>query len=96
MRQLDNYILEKLHINKDYKIDKYKPGDYLYAVYTYSNLSSVSYVPKDSFKSVEEFEEYLRNRHKDIKYLQIFLTPEAAREYETNVLPKLMKNEKNK
>lgn len=30
MRNIDNYILEKLHIGKDYKTSKYKVGDILY------------------------------------------------------------------
>ena len=102
MKDINNYILEKLHINKEYKepATKIKEGDYAYAVYVtgYTSNPDVHYVPSTQFKTIEEYEKYLLDRYEkdNIRYLQIFLSGKEAQNYEIKELPKLLKDEKDK
>lgn len=102
MKDIHNYISEKLHIDKEYKepTTKIKEGDYAYAVYVtgYTSNPDIHYVPSTQFKTIEEYEKYLLDRHeKDhIRYLQIFLSGKEAQNYEVKELPKLLKDEEDK
>ena len=41
MKQINNYILEKLHLSKDIKLDQYKVGDRCLMAYIVNWKSSV-------------------------------------------------------
>lgn len=102
MLNINNYISEKLHLNKDYKMETpIGPGEYAYAVFATGDIGAgdSNWIPTrrtGEYTTVEEYEQFLLKGFKNvnIRYLKVFLNKKKAQEYEANELPKLMNNEK--
>jgi len=85
MNSLEQYISEKLHLNKGIKM---KPdAEWLYAVFMDSD-GAVHYWPSTTYKTPWEFEAYIQKKFKNdgpISGLEIFDNSKDAQKYELEI-----------
>lgn len=102
MKKINNYILEKLVINKNSRDCRpLKKDGIVYCVYAVGD-DEVRWHPIHAsdhhFKYAEDAEDYLLKKFKDedIRYLKTFDNAADATRYELNELPDILKHEKNR